>query len=157
MLVRRYQPGDREAALGLAPRLTVGVAPWRDPEAVLDAVRSWVRDAVASTEEGHAVFVAENRSGRLVGLVGVGRCTHFSGAVDGYVGELVVSEDHEGQGVGRALMAAAEQWAVERGLTRMTLETGAGNAGARAFYRRLGYVEEEVRLTRRLERSRPGG
>jgi GNAT superfamily N-acetyltransferase len=153
MLVRRSQPADREAALGLAPRLTIGVAPWRDPDAVLDAVRAWVRDAIASTGEGQAVFVAEDRSGRLVGLVGVGQCTHFSGAMDGYVGELIVSADHEGQGAGRALMAAAEQWAIERGLTRMTLETGAANAGARAFYARLGYVEEEVRLTRRLERT----
>lgn len=50
-------------------------------------------------------------------------------------------------------MAAAEQWAIERGLTRMALETGAANAGARAFSARLGYVEEEVRLTRRLERT----
>lgn len=155
MLVRRYQPQDRDAALGLAPRLTFGVAPWRDPVAVLDAVRSWVGDAIASTAEGHAVFVAEGPSGRLIGLVGVGQSTHFTGAVDGYVGELIVSADHEGQGVGRALMAAAERWALERGLARVTLETGAANTGARAFYGRLGYVEEEVRLTKLLDQQKP--
>jgi len=47
-------------------------------------------------------------------------------------------------------MAAAEDWARARGLRHLTLQTGAANAEARAFYRALGYLEEEVRLTRSL-------
>ena len=151
MRIRRYEPRDREAALGLAPRLTIGVAAWRDPAAVLAAVHGWVHDAITSTAQDHAVFVAEGPSGRLIGLVSVGQCTHFSGGIDGYVGELVVAADCEGRGVGRALMASAERWARERGLERVTLETGAANSRARAVYGQLGYVEEEVRLTKLLD------
>jgi ribosomal protein S18 acetylase RimI-like enzyme len=40
--------------------------------------------------------------------------------------------------------------AVERGLARITLETGAANDAARAFYAALGYREEDVRLSRAL-------
>jgi GNAT superfamily N-acetyltransferase len=151
MHVRRYEPRDRAAALALAPRLAIGVAAWRDPAAVLDTVRGWVHEAITSAADDRAVFVAEDPSGRLIGLVGVGQGVHFSGEIDGYVGELVVSADREGRGVGRALMASAERWARERGLERMTLETGAANTRARAFYGQLGYVEEEVRLTRLLD------
>ncbi len=75
---------------------------------------------------------------------------HWSGDADGYVGELVTAEDMEGLGVGRALMAAAEHWAGERGLGYVTLETGAGNSRGRRFYHHLAYEEEDVRLTKSL-------
>jgi hypothetical protein len=39
MVVRGYEPGDRDALLALAGRLVIGVAPWRDAQAVSDAVR----------------------------------------------------------------------------------------------------------------------
>jgi GNAT superfamily N-acetyltransferase len=141
--VRRYRDGDAAAVLALADRLTIGVAPWRDPGAVRDAVRSWVRDAVGGTDP---VWVAE-AGGAVVGFVHAGERAHFSGERDGYVGELVVAEDVARQGIGRALLAAAERWAAGRGLRRLTLETGAANATARAFYAALGYQEEDVRLT----------
>lgn len=48
------------------------------------------------------------------------------------------------------LMVAAEEWARSSGLTRLTLETGARNVAARAFYRALGYDLEEVVLSRDL-------
>jgi GNAT superfamily N-acetyltransferase len=45
-------------------------------------------------------------------------------------------------------MAAAEAWGAERGLSFITLETGAANHTARAFYAALGYAEEDVRLSK---------
>lgn len=48
-------------------------------------------------------------------------------------------------------MAAAEDWVRCRGHARLTLDTGAANSGARAFYARLGYREEDVKLTGLLE------
>jgi GNAT superfamily N-acetyltransferase len=49
------------------------------------------------------------------------------------------------------LMDAAEGWARRRGHQHITLETGAANGAARAFYDRRGYQEEDVRLTKTLE------
>lgn len=55
-----------------------------------------------------------------------------------------------GRGVGGALMRTVEDWARSAGHDRLTLETGAANHGARAFYAAAGYVAEEVVLTRSL-------
>lgn len=149
--VRRYAPGDADAVRALAYRLTVGVAPWRDQAAVAVAVTGWVADAIAGTEP---IWVAV-RDGAVVGFVHAAERRHFTGERDGYVGELAVAADAGRTGVGRALMAAVHEWAAGRGLRRVTLETGAANATARAFYAALGYAEEDVRLTLTLPSQVP--
>lgn len=150
-----YRPEDRERVLALADRLTTGVPPWRDRTAVARTVRQWVAGALSPQELATSPVYVARRQEELVGFVHVGTRGHWSGATDAYVGELVVAEDAAGQGVGRLLMARAEQWAREQGHRRLTLETGFGNTGARSFYERLGYVTEEVVLTREL--AAPGG
>lgn len=148
--VRRLLAADREAVLALAPRLTVGVAPWRDPSMVAAAVRRWVEASVQDAgEETHAVFVAlvDNE---LAGVATVVAQAHWTGEVDAYLGELVTDESCEGLGVARALVRTVESWALEHGLTGVTLETGVRNVRARDFYRRAGFEEEELRLTKRL-------
>jgi GNAT superfamily N-acetyltransferase len=148
--VRPYSPADLDQVLELAPRLTEGVAAWRDPAAVLAAVRGWVTSsAQAAGQPGHAMFVAEVGS-HIAGLVSVAEHKHFTGQADAYVGELITAAGLERRGIGRQLMAAAERWAAERGLTRLTLQTGAANQKARAFYSALGYAEEDVTLTKPL-------
>jgi GNAT superfamily N-acetyltransferase len=52
---------------------------------------------------------------------------------------LVVREDTRGRGVGRALVAAVEHWARERGAGRVVVTTALRRAGAHAFYERLGF------------------
>jgi GNAT superfamily N-acetyltransferase len=148
--IRPYEERDRQAARSLAARLVIGVAPWRNRTAVGHAVRGWVEGSLnESTAEGRAVFVAVHVE-EVVGLISVGTRKHFTGDVDAYVGELVVAEAMERRGFGARLLGAAEAWAVERGLERLTLETGAANSGARAFYAAAGYVEEDVRLTKEI-------
>ena len=56
-----------------------------------------------------------------------------------YVEALAVSEAHRNRGIGSLLLADAEQWALERGRTRLALHVLAGNAGARRLYRRVGF------------------
>ena len=43
------------------------------------------------------------------------------------------------QGVGKALMMAAENWAKKNRVTAMRLEVGTKNSGALEFYKKLGY------------------
>lgn len=148
LIVRPFQQSDRAAVLRLAPRLTEGVATWRDQDSVRRAVVEWVE---SSTREGARplVLVAEYGE-QIVGFASASTRKHWSGDLDGYLGELVVDTAAEGRGVGRALVRAVEEWAVASGLGRLTLDTGAANRPARAFYDRLGFVEEDVRLTRLL-------
>ncbi|GAB3952808.1 hypothetical protein GCM10029976_091740 [Kribbella albertanoniae] len=77
--------------------------------------------------------------------------SHWSGTSELYIGELVVSAQHEGHGVGRALIDAATAEATRLGLATITLDTGAANARALAFYRALGFTEEDVKLTKQLD------
>jgi len=148
--IRAYVPADRDAILQMAPRLCKGKAPWRDDAAWLTAVRGWVRDAAdLAARSDHAVYVAIDGD-QVVGFVHAAERTHFTGQADAYVGELVTAPGQERRGIARALMAAAEAWGAARGLDHLTLETGAANHGARAFYAAAGYLEEDVRLTKKI-------
>lgn len=147
--VRPFVSADRSAVLNLVPRLTIGVAPWRDHVAVAAAVRGWI-DKSTEPNGGGAAFVAVAERG-VVGFVSVASIEHFAGERDAYIGELIVDEAFEGRGAGRRLIAAAEQWAREAGYRCITLDTGAANSRAREFYSRLGYCEEDVKLTRILD------
>lgn len=142
--VRPYQETDAAMVLALAPRLTEGVAPWRDAVGVRRAVESWVLDAIDNPDV--TVLVAED-NGFVVGFASVQQRAHWSGGADAYVGELVVDRAREGGGVGHLLVDACVDWARERDAGAVTLETGAANARARRFYAGLGFREEDVRLT----------
>lgn len=52
---------------------------------------------------------------------------------------LVVDERHRTHGVGRALVAAAEEWARMRGAKRFVVTTALRRADAHAFYEKLDF------------------
>jgi ribosomal protein S18 acetylase RimI-like enzyme len=148
--IRQVSPADRDEVMALAPRLTEGVASWRDPAAALTAVQGWIAAAAEATgEPDRAVYVAVDGD-QVVGIVTAAERVHWTGQVDAYVGELITAAGQERRGIARRLMAAAEAWGASRGLKFLTLETGAANHTARAFYAALGYQEEDVRLTKEI-------
>jgi len=63
--------------------------------------------------------------------------------VDGqaHLEQLAVSPEHAGQGLGRALVAAAKAWAHEAGFAAMTLTTFAQVPFNAPFYASCGFVE----------------
>ncbi|ASU58590.1 GNAT family N-acetyltransferase [Nocardiopsis dassonvillei] len=63
---------------------------------------------------------------------------------------LVTAEEARGKGVGTALCAAFETWAVERGAARAVLNSSTGRTGAHAFYTRRGYTASGVRFSKPL-------
>ena len=144
---------DRAGVLELAPRLAIGVAPWRDQAEALLAGRRWLEESLDAAKAGDGVVLVSADAGGIAGVISIRPSTHFTGERDGYIGELVVAERASRQGIGRALIAAAEDWARDHGLRNLTLHTGAFNAGARGFYAALGFAEEEVRLTRAVPSS----
>jgi ribosomal protein S18 acetylase RimI-like enzyme len=62
---------------------------------------------------------------------------------DGWLGvtAVTVAEEHRRRGLATALMAALQNWAAERGAHSVYLQVTAGNAAARALYRRAGFIE----------------
>ncbi len=104
---------------------------------------------VPSGDGGRVLLVAVD--GReVLGFAGAEEQHHFTGQPQAYLGELVVAPGARRRGVAAALVGAVEEWARSRGLPVVTLDTGAANGPARALYARLGYVEEQVTLTRVL-------
>lgn len=83
--------------------------------------------------ERDAFFVAEE-AGRLIGAVH----TSIDGAT-GYFGMLAVDSASRRAGVGRALLAAAEEHCRRAGCTTMTMSTGEDRRELIPYYGHLGY------------------
>jgi GNAT superfamily N-acetyltransferase len=100
----------------------------------------------ALTVDGRA-FVAE-ADGRVVGFV-CGRPAKKD------VWALFVHPEHEGRGIGSALMELIEAWMFEQGLEEMTLSTAPGTRAERLYLRRgwmddgaAGQAEQRYRLAK---------
>ncbi|HSP01181.1 MAG TPA: GNAT family N-acetyltransferase [Thioalkalivibrio sp.] len=81
-----------------------------------------------------AVFVCEIAGG-VRGFVAV--------EATGHVDMLFVDPDHLRQGIGTALMAHARDWALERGVRRLTTDA---SITARPFFERVGFKVMEHRI-----------
>ena len=148
--VRQYVPADREFVLSLAPRLAIGIPPWRDPQKMIATVQGWITESIKQHGNKTMVIVAEDEHRERLGFATVSHDTHFTGEGQAYIGELATSEEAEGRGVGKALAQACEQWAREQGYRILSLATGAANERALGFYRHMGYLDEDVKLVKLL-------
>lgn len=93
----------------------------------------------STTSPGTAVFVAELAQ-VVVGLLSF-HCIplfHVDGSL-GRITSLVVAPDHRQRGVGRLLVAAAEEFAWAHGCNRVEVTSGGNRPDAHAFYERLDY------------------
>jgi ribosomal protein S18 acetylase RimI-like enzyme len=148
--VRPYVPADQTFVLSLAPRLAIGIQPWRDLRLWLTTVENWLTESINQHGQKTMVWIAEDEQGERCGFATVSHSKHFTGQPQAYIGELATSETVEGRGVGTALVEACQGWAREQGYTILTLSTGAANARALRFYRHLGFQDEDVTLTKLL-------
>jgi len=74
--------------------------------------------------------------GRIVGYV-----NPVVGGREAWIGGLGVVPDHRGMGIGRALMARAEEECRREGVEEVSLEVIIGNDQAHRLYERMGYVD----------------
>ncbi|MBD3894995.1 GNAT family N-acetyltransferase [Halomonas sp. ML-15] len=105
-------------------------------------------------DDSSAVFVAE-RNANVVGVisVSVSNKAPFPFLVSrprAYVATIVLDKAFRGQGIGRHLMSAAEDFAKAKGASDIRLEVMAFNASALAFYEELGYENMSYRLMKPL-------
>jgi GNAT superfamily N-acetyltransferase len=149
-LIRPALVADETFLTTLAWRLTDFDLPsWRRPG---DIAMADARDMVAALREGspdNEVWVAE-RSGVAAGCLHILLATDFFGTRHAHISVIATTEAAEGTGIGRALLAHAEQWARDRGQLLLTLNVFAANERARRFYERAGLAPEMLKYAKPL-------
>jgi len=139
-ICRAYRPGDREELVALW-ELCELTRPWNDPYRDID--RKQDRDA------DNLLVLEEN--GRLIGSVMFGYDGHR-----GSVNYLAVHPEQRQRGLGRMLMATAEERLTALGCPKVNLQVRGSNKATVEFYRRVGYIEDDVlSLGRRLIPDKP--
>lgn len=108
-----------------------------------DAARAWWQSRYDAVEAG-ALLVWVARSGGVVGTVslvlnGVGPGGKANGRHRGDIVKLMVHRDARGRGLGRRLLAIAEDAAAEAGLSLLMLDTETGSV-AESLYDKAGWA-----------------
>ncbi len=129
MIVRTAQRGDAGAVAALSAQLGYDEA--------VDEIRKRIEEIRA--QGNGEVYVAVVPPDIIVGWVQVFALLLVELPPLAEVGGIVVDSRYRRIGVGRGLMAAAEEWARQNGLATLRLRSNLQRDDAHAFYRRLGY------------------
>ncbi len=103
--------------------------PWNDPEADLNRALEGPDSTVIGATDGEA----------LMATVMVGHDGHR-----GWVYYLAADPAAQGQGLGRKMMDASENWILAQRIPKLQLMVRQDNAAAIGFYQKLGYTDAEV-------------
>jgi ribosomal protein S18 acetylase RimI-like enzyme len=135
MQIRAFHAADESAVVALwdACRLT---RPWNDPH----------KDIARKLAVQPELFLVGVVDQAVVASVMAGYEGHR-----GWMNYLAVAPHCRGRGYGRALVEHVERLLLERGSPKINLQVRASNPAAVAFYRRLGYAQDEsISLGKRL-------
>ena len=148
LVIRLATATDEPVLTTFARRLaSFQLPPWRTGDDIAGADGRQMMESVRTGQTDDQVFVAE-RAGQAVGCLHVLATTDFFGLRHGHISVIATSEAAEGTGVGRALLAFAEDWTRERQLPMLTLNVFATNARARRFYERAGMMPELLQYSK---------
>jgi GNAT superfamily N-acetyltransferase len=101
--------------------------------------------------EGSVVLVASNDRQEIVGLgSAVSHAAVHTDTPIAYIIALVTDEKSRGQGVGRRMVHALEEWARELGCARLSVTSGEHRSDAHAFYSQCGFPYTGRRFTKNL-------
>jgi len=123
--IREARPEDAEALASLAGELGY--------PSTADQIASRL-----SALPDDVVLVAE-LGGAVAGWMQVGVVRSLESGTFAEVRGLVVTAAHRSSGIGARLVAAGEEWASGRGLTRMRVRSNVVRERTHAFYERHGY------------------
>ena len=117
----------------------------------LGAAKNWLAE---NLERGRSTLFAADNGSQLLGFTQLYPALCSVDLVDYFVlYDLYVIEAARRQGIARALMNTASEWAKAQGADRLDLETARDNAPGQALYRDLGYELDEAFLKFSLDLS----
>ena len=138
LTTRPFRSGDEAAVVDLWKRCGL-VKPHNDPR----------KDILRKSKVKPEMFLVGLLNGKIVAAVMAGYDGHR-----GWINYLAVSPEHQKKGFGRQMMDEAEQLLWAEGCPKINLQVRTANAEVLAFYRAVGFVQDEVvSLGKRLERD----
>jgi GNAT superfamily N-acetyltransferase len=133
--VRPAVAAEVERVLGMYEWLFAppgSLPPGWDPE----HARRAIAEAIESADS--VLFVAEHRAELLGFASAYLDLNSIRFGLRCWVEDLAVSPEHRSQGIGKALLDGAKDWARERGATHLELDSGEARTDAHRFYEREG-------------------
>jgi ribosomal protein S18 acetylase RimI-like enzyme len=135
MHIRTFHAADEGAVVALWDECGL-TRPWNDPH----------KDIARKLEVQPELFLVGAVDEAVMASVMAGYEGHR-----GWMNYLAVAPRFRARGYGRALVAHVERLLLERGCPKINLQVRASNPAAVAFYRRLGYAQDEsISLGKRL-------
>jgi ribosomal protein S18 acetylase RimI-like enzyme len=128
MRIRPFDDADEDAVVALWGRCGL-LRPWNDPRKDIARKRAVQRD----------LFLVGVVDATIVAAVMAGYEGHR-----GWINYLAVDPACRGRGLGRALMDEVERRLRALGCPKINLQVRTDEPAAAAFYRRLGFVPDEV-------------
>ena len=154
--VRPWLPRDRAALVALNAELQEherALRPSRRPGPEMsEAYIAELERQVAAKGDDAALFVAEDRDGRVLGFVScfVDVSVLEQDAREMRIEDVVVAAPARRQGIGRALIEAAFAFAGQRDVRRVEITVISENHDAAAMYLAMGFTPARTTLERRL-------
>lgn len=128
--IRPFHRSDTETVIDLWRSADL-LRPWNDPH----------RDIERKLAVMPELFLVAEAEGAVVGSVMAGYDGHR-----GWLYYLATSPEHRGKGIGRALVARAENELLALGCPKVQLMVRRENEAVRGFYTSLGYGDVDVRM-----------
>ncbi len=126
--IKEFKPCDREPVVSLWERCGL-TRPWNNPHEDFDL----------ATASASSTILVGRLDGRIIASVMVGFDGHR-----GWLYYLTVDPSYQGNGFGRELVAAAEEWLKAKGAPKADLMVRHDNADAVRFYKRMGHAPQDV-------------
>jgi len=106
-------------------------------------VQSANRLGVILDAKEHAILVACLDDGAVVGWLHVFLAFRVESDPFAEIGGFVVNEEFRRRGIGRSLLAAAEEWAIQRGIKKLRVRSRSNRTDTHTFYKRLGFSQSK--------------
>ena len=85
-------------------------------------------------------FLVAAADGAILGWMHASLSEHIDAETAVLIEGLVIDRSHRGRGIGKLLLARAEQWAIANGCSLVRLRSTATRTEAHKFYQHLGYT-----------------
>jgi GNAT superfamily N-acetyltransferase len=136
--LRPYEEGDAADLAGLLTELGY------------PADGDTVRGRLAGLSPEHHTIVADC-GGRIAGFIGLLKIQAYEAPVPlGYVLALSIAGSHQRQGLGKALLAAAEEYFRSQGIVDVRVSSGLHREDAHLFYEAMGYRKNGHRFRKSI-------